>query len=132
MTRLFVYGTLMSGEPNFRLLAGARLVGTTRTASGFGLVSLGAFPAMVRVSGNGTVVGEIYELGRGMLGACDKLEGHPRFYRREPITLDDGTDAEAYVMPSSRLSGRGTPIRSGDWRVWLAAQVPSDLEGGTS
>jgi len=73
--RVFVYGTLLSGEPNHRLLADAELVGAARTEPDFDLVSLGAFPAMI-AGGATAIAGEVYEVDRPTLDALDRLEGH--------------------------------------------------------
>ena len=112
--RVFVYGTLLSGEPNHRLLADAELVGAARTEPEFELVSLGAFPAMV--PGGGTAVaGEVYEVDPDTLDALDRLEGHPRFYRRHAVRLDDGGEVLAYLLTPDQVRGRPR-ITSGDWR----------------
>ena len=39
------------------------------------------------VAGQLTVTGEVYE---ATLAALDRREGHPRWYRRTPVTLEDG------------------------------------------
>ena len=112
--RVFVYGTLLSGEPNHPVLAAAVLVGEARTGHEFELVSLGAFPAMV--PGGGTsVTGEVYEVDSTTLGALDRLEGHPRFYRRSTVRLDDGGEVLAYLLTPDQVRGRPR-IDSGDWR----------------
>jgi gamma-glutamylcyclotransferase (GGCT)/AIG2-like uncharacterized protein YtfP len=112
--RVFVYGTLLSGEPNHRLLVGAELVGEARTEPAFDLVNLGAFPAMV--PGGGTAVaGEVYEVDPPTLDALDRLEGHPRFYRRHAVRLHDGDEVLAYLLTQDQARGRPR-ITSGDWR----------------
>jgi gamma-glutamylaminecyclotransferase len=113
-TRVFVYGTLLSGEPNHRLLADAALVGAARTEPEFDLVSLGAFPAMVP-GGRTAIAGEVYEVDRPTLDALDRLEGHPRFYRRRAVRLDDGGEVLAYLLTPDQVRGRPR-IESGDWR----------------
>ncbi|MDY0002190.1 MAG: gamma-glutamylcyclotransferase family protein [Polyangia bacterium] len=113
-TRVLVYGTLLRGEPNHRLLAHADFVGQARTEPAFELVSLGPFPAMVP-GGKTAVVGEVYEVDQATLEAIDRLEGHPRFYQRHPVRLEDGTVAQTYLLPTEQA--RGLPrIPSGDWR----------------
>ncbi|MEZ4323566.1 MAG: gamma-glutamylcyclotransferase family protein, partial [Polyangiales bacterium] len=88
-TRVFVYGTLLAGEPNHRVLAGARLVANARTQPAFELRDLGPFPGLVS-GGAHAVAGEVYEVDEATLAALDRLEGHPRFYRRTRIALEDG------------------------------------------
>jgi len=114
-TRVFVYGTLMQGEANHRLLADAQFLGEARTAPGFTLHDLGAFPAMVPGSGQ-AVEGEVYAVSAETLARLDRLEGHPRFYCRALITLDDGSVAQAYLLPRERVA-RHAVIPSGSWRV---------------
>ncbi|SDF37355.1 gamma-glutamylcyclotransferase family protein [Myxococcus virescens] len=116
-TSVFVYGTLLSGEPNHHLLRGARLVGPARTRPCFTLYDYGPFPALAS-KGQHTVAGEVYEVDAPMLAALDRLEGHPRFYQRSPITLDGGARVEAYLFPKARLAGCPT-IESGCWRLHL-------------
>ena len=111
--RVFVYGTLLSGEANHRLLADAELVGVARTKPDFDLVSLGAFPAMV--PGGGTAIaGEVYQVDPDTLEALDRLEGHPRFYRRRAVRLDDGCEVLVYLLTPDQVRGRPL-ITSGDW-----------------
>ena len=111
---MFVYGTLLSGEPNHDLLAAARFLGPARSAPCFALVSLGAYPAMVR-AGNVAVVGELYEVSADTLRVLDHLEGHPDLYQREDIRLADGRGALAYLLNRERGADR-PQIPGGDWR----------------
>ena len=112
-TRVFVYGTLLAGEPNHRLLTGARLVAEARTKPAFELRDLGAFPGLVR-GGEHAVAGEVYEVDEATLAALDRLEGHPRFYERRTVRLEDGDEVAAYVLPIEQAHGRPR-IPSGDW-----------------
>jgi gamma-glutamylcyclotransferase (GGCT)/AIG2-like uncharacterized protein YtfP len=112
--RVFVYGTLPSGEPNHGLLAEATCEGLARTAPEFDLVDLGAFPAMVP-GGATSVAGEVYAVGPLTLARLDRLEGHPRLYRREPVRLEGGGEALAYLLAPDQARGRPR-INGGDWR----------------
>ena len=120
--RVFVYGTLMRGEANHRLLAlpevegEAQMDGAARTQPVFHLVDMGMFPAMA-AGGQTAVEGEVWTVGPGVLADLDRLEGHPRFYRRSPICLEDGQEVEAYLLPPARAAGRKA-IEHGSWRRW--------------
>lgn len=48
--------------------------------------------------GETAVVGEVYNVDVVTLAAPDRLEGHPRFYRRRSIRLDDGDEVLAYLL----------------------------------
>lgn len=111
---LFVYGTLMRGECNHALLRRARYLGAARTAAGYALLNLGAYPALV--PGDGHVSGELFRVDAATLRAVDRLEEHPRYYRRIGITLADGRHAAAYLLPRRHALGRAR-IASGDWRT---------------
>lgn len=111
---LFVYGTLMQGEPNHLLLAACPFLGAAATAPAFELVDCGAFPALVG-GGAKAVAGELYRADAATLAALDALEGHPDFYRRQPVALAGGGAAEAYLLDSAAAAGLPR-IPSGDWR----------------
>ena len=112
---VFVYGTLLRGEINHAELEGARFLREARTEPAFELVDLGEYPAMV-CGGATAVHGELYAVPPALLAALDAFEGHPAFYRRSRIRLDDGRWAEAYVLPPQL--GEGKPrLAGGSWRA---------------
>jgi len=114
-TFVFVYGSLLRGEPNHRLLARSYFVTRAITAPRYQLVDLGAFPAMLD-RGRTTVVGEVYHCDAATLEALDRLEGHPRFYERRAVSLARGpAAAQAYFLVDGRRAAE--PIASGDWRA---------------
>jgi len=125
ISKVLVYGTLLSGEYNHRLLASARCLGEATTPEGFALFDLGAYPGMVRAR-EGSVVGEVYEVDARTLAALDALEGHPSFYRRTEITLAPPMDAEpvwTYLLRPEQVAGRKR-IESGSWRAHRAKERP--------
>ena len=121
-TRVFVYGTLLSGERNHRYLVHARLIAEARTQPAFTLHDLGGFPGLVS-GGDHAVVGEVYEVDEPTLAAMDRLESHPDFYRRTSIVLEDGSAVEAYLLPPEQVSDRPI-IASGSWRARDKATRP--------
>lgn len=112
--KVFTYGTLMRGCGNHGLLTDARLVGTAITQAVFTMLHLGGFPAIV-AGGSTAIVGEVYEVTAEQLEQLDRLEGHPTFYRRTRVTLQDGTRASAYILQRETSWSQGE-IESGDWR----------------
>ena len=121
--RVLVYGTLLRGESNHRLLTRSRYLGEAATSDGFALFDLGAFPGMVRAR-EGAVVGELYEVDVPTLAALDALEGHPSFYVRTEIRLASPMDAEpvwTYLLRPEQVAGR-KPITSGSWRAHRAEE----------
>jgi gamma-glutamylcyclotransferase (GGCT)/AIG2-like uncharacterized protein YtfP len=117
--RLFVYGTLLSGESNAAQMRGATLIGPAATCALFQLLDLGAFPALRR-AGQSSVKGELYLVDDAHLAALDEFEGHPTLFERAPIPLAGGATAEAYLVPPSGLSPEFLavrPIPGGDWRL---------------
>lgn len=113
-TRLFVYGTLLSGEENHHVLTGAKHLGAVRTRARYSLLDLGAYPGLAR-GGAHVVSGELYEVDDGSLARVDEFEGHPSLFARGAVHLDDGTRAFAYVASPAIRRGK-PPITSGSWR----------------
>lgn len=113
-TTIFVYGTLMQGEPNHHMLSGATRIGVARTATRYTLIDLGPWPVLV-LGGSQAVLGELYRVGSELLASLDEFEEVPTLYQRVAITLDDVRSAQAWVQPPDRPPN-GAVITSGDWR----------------
>jgi gamma-glutamylaminecyclotransferase len=121
--RLFVYGSLLSGEGHNGQLGASRLVGAASTEPVYTLVDLGPYPALL-ADGTTSVSGEIYDVDADVLAALDDFEGHPDEYRRMPVRLiggdgdgdGGGGSTETYVMPREKAR-HGRVIASGSWRA---------------
>ncbi len=114
--RLFVYGTLMSGERSDNYLSDCEFVATAQTVAAFTLVTVGWFPAML-ADGDTSVVGEVWHVPPHQIAALDRYEGVPHMFLRKSIALADGSWAQAYVAAAGVLAADRTTIESGDWRV---------------
>lgn len=101
-TRLFVYGSLKAGFEHHAELRGARFEAAASTAEGYRLVMLEGYPALVARAGAGAVTGEVYWVTPELLAALDRFEDCPRLYQRRPVTLADGSAAEAYSLSPER------------------------------
>lgn len=115
--KMFVYGTLMSGQPRNSVLAGCYYLGPKKTWPAYSLHELvGAdFPALCE-DGVAAVLGELWLVSAYVVEALDRIEGHPNFYKRSQIRLSDDTQAEAYLLPVEVLKSVKTrKITSGSW-----------------
>jgi gamma-glutamylcyclotransferase (GGCT)/AIG2-like uncharacterized protein YtfP len=112
--RLFVYGSLLRGEPAHARLARARFEGEVATAPGFELVDLGEYPGLLP-GGAGRVHGEVYAVPDALLPELDLYEDHPDLFVRTEIALADGSRAEAYLAAARLAAGRPR-IASGAWK----------------
>jgi gamma-glutamylcyclotransferase (GGCT)/AIG2-like uncharacterized protein YtfP len=124
---VFVYGSLMKGYRNHRLLeaGNARYLGRAATSPRYTLVDLMVFPGLLEV-GRTRVRGEVYEVDVPTLANLDRLEGHPRFYRRQHVSLAQSSrqlrrehhraKVWAYFL-SVEEYGQRPEIPSGDWRI---------------
>ena len=124
---LFVYGTLIRGEPNFDVLTGGRELECALPATMTGrMVDLGCYPAVVR-EGRGQVHGEFVRVRdlAGTLCRLDQLEGFHGYdanslYHRVTVRVDIGgsqsRDAWTYVLADS--GGDHPVVASGNWREY--------------
>jgi len=120
-TRMFVYGTLMRGRRNHHHLAQAVFIAQSRTAPTFRLVDAGQCAALVP-EGDTAIEGELYDVNRIILFELDLLEDHPPSLYRSTITLEDGSIAQAYLIPiEAAKQHRSIPITS-----WRSSKVRSD------
>lgn len=113
--KVFVYGTLLTGECNaYRAGDARRTPAWTRGKifdTGYG------FPAFVKES-EAKVVGELLTVDDDGFASMDRLEGYPRLYRREKIMVftEQGTRSQAWVYIMNRLPECAKLIEGGDWR----------------
>ena len=112
---LFVYGSLMRGQPENGRLAGCSWQGPGELA-GLALHDLGPFPMAVPSDDpRHRLHGELYRVNAGQLAALDRYEGAPRLYERQRRSLADGRTAWVYVGRPRQV--RHAPVL-GDVR-WL-------------
>lgn len=109
--RVFVYGTLRKGGSNHGLLRCSRRLGCHRTEAGFRMLHMGGYPGVV-TGGEDLITGEVYEVTPRVLRWLDRLEDHPRTYRRVPIATPWG---DAWIYLYQRDHGRYPRITTGDW-----------------
>uniref|UniRef100_A0A0B6YAY5 Gamma-glutamylcyclotransferase family protein n=1 Tax=Arion vulgaris TaxID=1028688 RepID=A0A0B6YAY5_9EUPU len=117
---VFLYGTLKSGQPNFRVLSdpktgAAKLLGNGLTVKRYPMVITPQylFPFLLPVEGKGEhIEGEVYEVNEVKLKRLDEFEGHPDFYVREqvpiaftrcknhsPVSVTETLDCWVYFLP---------------------------------
>ena len=79
---IFVYGTLKNGWGNHRIIEDQKFIGWAESLQlKWQMYSLGGFPGIL--SGDKRITGELYEVDDEAFARCDRLEGHPTFYKRE-------------------------------------------------
>lgn len=125
--RLFVYGSLLSGEADHGLLARAELLGSARTEPFYSLVDLGVYPALI-ADGSSEVLGELYLVDAKTRMHTDVCKQCPILFERGPVRLAGGEVAEAYFMSADKVRGR-CRIWNGDWKNRCAPR-PRERRGG--
>ena len=118
--KVFVYGTLISGEANAHWAGNARRqkAWTTGTIYDTGC----RFPAFVK-RGRTHVKGEVLTVDDDGFKSMDRLEGYPHLYRREQIQvhLVGGGNVLAWVYIMNNLRKDAPVIESGDWVAYRKA-----------
>jgi len=111
--RIFVYGTLKEGFPNFHVNRGARRPGAFVTRQAYPLYVIGEFglPWLLHEPGQGKrVLGQVFEVEDAALAAMDVLErvNDADWYARRALVVGpvDGGDlvqVQAYFGSPTRL-----------------------------
>lgn len=132
---LFAYGTLRKDEPNNQIIVNhSTYVETCQTTDEFIIFTQNykAFPYIVRPSvwplmaqHACKITGDLFTINDTGLRRCDKLEGHPTWYKRELITLNTNSgpkEAYAYILTKERLdkmlsSEHDYIVFEGDWKM---------------
>ena len=117
---LFVYGSLMKGEPLHGYLAGLEAREVRTQGRLFRLPA--GYPALVPGKGDGWATGELVSLpSMSKFIVLDMVEGVDRgLYSRQKIQVEwqgQNLNAWAYVMTLKQVNeSNGTRIPSGNWR----------------
>jgi len=103
MNRVFVFGTLKEGFPNFEKNKGIRFRGEFETQARYPLYLVGErhSPWLVLDKGNGHhIQGQVFTVTDDALAEMDKLErvSEPDGYRRIAITVRAKDASEAFVV----------------------------------
>lgn len=91
--KVFVYGTLMNGEPNHHFLEDSRFLGVS-ALDGYEMYNVGWYPAII--PGEGTIPGELYEVPEWDMKYIDGLEGEGSLYIRKCETTANKSIAYIY------------------------------------
>lgn len=113
---VFVYGSLLSELNNHHFLKGAKFLGKHELLMKASMISLGAYPALMKCEDQYVIHGESYEVDDKGLERLDYLEGHPNYYQREQ--LEDGT--WTYYLTEGCVPDVPIPVMTGDWREYLS------------
>lgn len=122
VNRLFVYGTLRSGQAARSLIANHVLAAVPATARGRMFALPDGYPGFLPGS-DGRVVGEMMTLSdlAAAFALLDAYEGEDFMRSLQEVELGDGTTlwAWCYVLRSPALAEEGEPIPGGDWAEYL-------------
>jgi gamma-glutamylcyclotransferase (GGCT)/AIG2-like uncharacterized protein YtfP len=121
--RLFVYGTLRTGQAARSLIADhvARWVPATSTGA---LVAFPDYPGLLD-EGATTIQGELVWLTElaAAFALLDAYEGDDFIRILKRVTIAPGEEwAWCYVLADPRLASDGHPVPHGDWVRWLTEQ----------
>jgi len=126
MHTMFVYGTLKRGYGNNeRCLIGAGFLSKAISVESNYIMQEIGFPIIWQEFGprsekapTGQVTGELFTVTDKQLAACDRLEGHPRMYKREQreflCTDRPGGTVTAWVYLWQGPTDRGSEVSYGD------------------
>jgi len=128
--KIFVYGTLLKGLANESPLTNSKYLGPAMFNAS--LFDLGDFPGFTE--GNGTVVGELYEVNDKLIEVLDLIEGYNEynvekslFIRKEIIVCKflDGNDVKAFCYFNNSTM-EGDEISHGDYRRYILENSSRD------
>ncbi len=90
MHRLFVYGTLMSGDVRSCYLRGQSFLSQARTLPKYRMLNVGGYPGLILDERQGRAIeGELYEVDSSTLAILDEVEGvADGLYRRKTVELE--------------------------------------------
>jgi gamma-glutamylaminecyclotransferase len=125
--RLFIYGTLLPGERDHALLAGAELLGPVSTQPLYQLVELNVYAALIP-DGKVAVHGELYAVDLETRRRIDVARQVPILFQRTTVRLSDDGEVETYAMHPDQVRGKRR-LGHGDWRKRFAPTLERTAPG---
>jgi len=122
-----VYGSLREGLHNHRLLKNSECVGKG-SVSGYGMYSLGGFPALTKLQDKCDVVVEVYSVDDNTMARLDMLEGYPHYYNREQVAIhfggEDGVESytTAWMYYIDDTFDDSAFVKDGDWLKYYSGE----------
>lgn len=115
-----VYGSLRKGLHNHRVIRDSRFV-SKGMVKGFGMYSLGLYPALSRVGKKNDVVVEVYDVNSTTMERLDQLEGFPKYYNRKlaPVNVN-GVEMVAWIYYMEGELEKPF-VEGGDWTKFVGA-----------
>jgi gamma-glutamylcyclotransferase (GGCT)/AIG2-like uncharacterized protein YtfP len=116
-----IYGTFMRRQPGHGNLAGGRFLEEVRTAPQYRLFLVDGWPALTEAERDGVALAaELYDLNEEHVARLSAIE--PPGWRREPVELEDGRQADAFLA-DAKLVARGLDISEhGGWAAFVASR----------
>lgn len=119
MNYVAVYGSLRKGLHNHGVMGDEREFCGIGKVKGFGMYSLGSYPALTRIGEHTDVVVELYKVNEPTMVNLDHLEGYPSYYTRKLCPIDvRGEEVEAWVYYIDEPITEGF-IPDGDWTKYV-------------
>ena len=114
--KLFVYGTLKKSGANYRFLKESKYV-SQYCLNNHVLLDLGyGFPYMMR--GEGSVLGDGYEIDQKTLDRIDRLEGHPIHYKRHLTNYyTEVAEMYYYLANFDMIPLKAEIVKDGYWPI---------------
>ncbi|XP_035657964.1 gamma-glutamylaminecyclotransferase-like isoform X1 [Branchiostoma floridae] len=131
LIRVFVYGTLKRGQPNYHYMVNtdngmAKFVGKGRTADRLPLVVASKYniPFLLDLRGQGEhVEGEIYDVDQKMADFLDDFESHPTLYQNTPIPVEQLTNEEDQDLGDGKVTHQCSAYLLKQFKPYMA-QLP--------
>ena len=121
--KVFVYGTLMTGENNHHFLENSKIL-KKAAVEGYEMYNVGWYPAIV--PGNSRILGELYEVPNEDMPSIDMLEGEGSLYIRK---CEITTDYElAYIYEYAQDTEGLKKIDSWKEYIWYVSYGSNMLE----
>jgi len=126
MKKVAVYGSLLKGLGNHRLLETSTLMGEDLVKLPFQMVSLGSFPGLIPSKKEEDIFIEVYEVTDEVFARLDRLEGYPHFYNRRIIDTAFG-EAFVYFLEKHEAYGAKVFVEPANWRKYVEEACKKSL-----